>query len=425
MAALAPLEPSPLLALAVSGGPDSMALAVLAARWAAEQGGRAHALLVDHRLRPEAGAEAEVAATALRGLGLEADILTVKSAPPAAGRSAWARAIRYDLLARATSRLGALHLLTAHHQDDQAETFLLHLERGSGVKGLAGMTRGRFGASHRLLRPLLGFPKERLVATAAAAGLPVADDPSNRDPAYSRVRARRRLGASGDGARLAATMGRLADEDAALERMAAALAADALSISPLGFIDIDRQALATAPHAVALRVLARAAHAVGGREAPPRQARAADLLAALRGGGQEKRTLAGAAVHMAERRVSLYRAPDRKSAAPPRLTPPGLWDGRFLVSIEGVLPEGAVVSALGYSGLRALESLDEPPPWLGAAPRRALATLPALWAGEDLAAAPDFGAPAFAAGLAMGAKSSLRLIAAFRPRRPIAPARSC
>ena len=107
-----------------------------------------------------------------------------------------------------------------------------------------------------------------------------------------------------------------------------------------------------------------------------------------------------------------------------------LWDGRFRVRLQGPAPAEAVVAALGYGGLRALEAAADPPPWLGAAPRQALASLPALWFGTELLASPTFSAPPgglsrFATGLDGGRLASLRLRAAFQPRRPIAPAASC
>lgn len=438
MAGLAPFEAAPLLALGVSGGPDSMALAVLAARWARARGGRAVALLVDHGLRPEAAGEIALAAAALRPLGVEARLLKVAAPAPARGKPAWARAERYRLFIQAMREIGGLHLLLAHHRDDQAETLLLQLARGSGVKGLAAMPAVRPGSDFRVVRPLLAVPKARLIAAAAAADLPVADDPSNRDEAYARTRTRQALAETGDAARLAETARRLASEDRALEQWTAALAARALRLSPLGLIEIDRAHLTAAPDAVALRLLARAAHAVGGRSAPPRQARSGAALAALRAGGACRRTLAGAMIDADAARVRIWRTPDGKNVKPPvlaldavresRFAP--VWDGRFRVFVEGPAPAGAVVAALGYGGLRSVEAMAAPPDWLGAAPRRALIGLPALWSDRELLAAATIGAgpegrSRFAAGLAPDAKSRLRLGAVFQPRRPVAPAASC
>jgi len=429
MAALGPFEPAPLLAVAVSGGPDSMALAWLASRWAGAVGGRAVAVLVDHRLRRESAAEVACAAAALETIGVAAVPRTIAGAPPDAGRPAWARAERYRLLIEAAREIGALHLLLGHHLDDQAETVLLNLARGSGVKGLAAMRPIRAEAGLRLLRPLLDVPKARLVATAAAAGLPTADDPSNRDPAYARTRARRTLaGRSADAQGLAAAAARLAEEDMALEAWVAQLAATSVSVSPVGLIRIDRARLVAAPQAVALRLLARASHAAGGRLAPPRQARAADALDAVRADGDVRRTLGGALVRADGEQVRFWREATRLPGPIAVADIGSLWDGRFRLRVVGGALADAVVAPLGYGGLCAVEAAAPRPDWAGAGlPRAALATLPGLWREGALLAAPRFDAagPGSEAGLAAQDAARLALTAEFRPRRPLAPMMPC
>ena len=191
MARLEPFEPQPLLAVAVSGGPDSMALAMLANDWAHERGGSVHAILIDHGLRPESEDEVRIASDALSARGIETTIEKLSGKAPRNGKPAWARQERYKSLMVITRRLGALHLLTGHHRDDQAETFILNLERGSGVKGLSGMATNRGVGSSRIIRPLLDFSKTQLHSTALMYGLPVAHDPSNQDLRYSRTRSER------------------------------------------------------------------------------------------------------------------------------------------------------------------------------------------------------------------------------------------
>lgn len=425
MAALGPFEPTPAICVAVSGGPDSMALAWLAARWARARDGAATALLIDHGLRPESAKEVTIAAKALGGLGIATAASRIPGPPPATGRPAWARAERYRLLEQETAARGVLHLLVGHHLDDQAETLTLNLARGSGTRGLAAIRPQRMGDRIRVLRPLLGMPKARLVATAHAAGLPVADDPSNRDMAYARTRARHRLADGVSTAGLSATAARLAVDDAAIEHVVAGLAAAAVAISPAGWIAIDRARLLAAPDSAAIRLLGRAADAVGGKIRPPRQARVVAALDGLRGMKVGRRTLAGAEIDWGNGAIRIWREAGKR---PPPSAPIGslltdtlVWDGRFRVKIPSAAPAGGCIGPLGYKGLRAVEAIAAQPAWVGQAPRRALATIPALWVDDWLVAAPSFGMLQESPGQAMLGATHFTLGATYRPRRPIAP----
>lgn len=211
LAALAPEGP---LALAVSGGPDSLALLLLAR---AARPGAIHAATVDHGLRREAADEARFVARLCRRLDVPHETLRVE-VDAAGGPQAAARAARYAALERWAGAAGATALATAHHLDDQAETVLLRLARGAGVAGLAGVRPVRRLASGlALVRPLLGWRRDELGAIVAAAGVIPVDDPSNRDPRYDRTRARTLLKAGWpEAARLAAVAGYLADAEEAL-----------------------------------------------------------------------------------------------------------------------------------------------------------------------------------------------------------------
>lgn len=223
------------LGIAVSGGPDSMALLDLASGVAP---GRVEAATVDHGLRAEAVAEAAMVSAYCAERGLPHCIL--RPAVPIVGSvQAEARAVRYGLLEEWRAERGLDWLLTAHHADDQLETFLMRLNRASGVAGLAGIraTRGR------VLRPLLGLRKADLDHHARGRGLPIADDPSNRDARFDRARLRASLAGVDWLDPIAATRSAaaLADAEAALEWTVAHLFAervrrdgDALLLSPAG-----------------------------------------------------------------------------------------------------------------------------------------------------------------------------------------------
>jgi tRNA(Ile)-lysidine synthase len=358
MARFAPFEPAPHLAVAVSGGADSLALALLAQRWAAAAAGRVTVLTVDHRLRAAAAGEAAQTGDWLAARGIAHVILRRDALPDCGGVQAAARAARYRLLEGWCAASGVLHLLVAHNLEDQAETLLLRLARGSGLDGLAGMATCVEHRQCRLLRPLLAIPRARLEATLRAMGQPWIDDPSNRDPAYARVRLRQAqsvLAASGLGAeRLAETAARLGRARRALEGAVAALLAAAVVIHPAGFARVDAAALAAAPDEVALRALAAVLATVSGAAYPPRLERLERLYQAWREGLGRGRTLGGCRVLPRQGGVLVCR--EAAAVAPPVAAPPGEavdWDGRFSLHLPPTAPRGLRLGALGAAPLAA------------------------------------------------------------------------
>src|SRR4051794_31669525 len=185
-------QTAPALVLAVSGGPDSVAMMWLAARWrrAMRRGPVLVAVTVDHGLRPEAAREARDVKQFAKTLDLPHRTLRWRGMKPKSGVPAAARDARYRLLAKAARAAGAAHVLTAHTQDDQAETLLMRMARGSGIVGLAAMARQSERDGVVLARPLLTIPKARLLATLKKAKIEFADDPTNRDTNFTRPRLR-------------------------------------------------------------------------------------------------------------------------------------------------------------------------------------------------------------------------------------------
>ncbi len=191
-ALLAPLAQARGVLLAVSGGPDSTALLIMAARWAAEAGRpRVEAATVDHAMRDGSRAEAEAVASLSRGLGLIHHLIEWRGAKPRSRIQERAREARYALLGACAREIGADFLVTAHHADDQAETVLFRLVRGSGIGGLRGMESRVEEGGLTLARPLLGLRKAELVAFCEANGEAFATDPSNDDPRFARTQLRR------------------------------------------------------------------------------------------------------------------------------------------------------------------------------------------------------------------------------------------
>lgn len=213
------------LGLAVSGGPDSLALLLLAA---AALPGRVAAATVDHGLRPESRWEALHVEDICQRLGCPNDIIevTVRDGPD--GLQAEARDARYGALSRWAVNRGMDRIATAHHADDQAETLLMRLQRGSGVAGLSGIRPLRRADAVVLVRPLLGWTKAELVHVVANAGIEPVDDPSNRDQRFDRTHARAVLAGNPqlEPRRLARSASACREADEALDWVVAELAAD-------------------------------------------------------------------------------------------------------------------------------------------------------------------------------------------------------
>jgi tRNA(Ile)-lysidine synthase len=267
-----PFERAPVIAVAVSGGRDSLALSLLAQEWAVARGGRIHGLIVDHGLRLESVAEAATTAALLGRHGCDAEILRWTEAKPGTGLQAAARAARYRLLRETCRRRGLLHLLVAHHADDQAETVAMRAARRSGPDGLAGMSAVVELLEVRLLRPLLAISRSRLTATLLARGVAWLDDPSNADSRFERAKLRSGQRPTAP----AADTGRPSRE----QRLAAA-SVQALEVSAAGDVAIDRSAFVRLGRDQQAMLLSRVVQAVGGGDYPPRRdrlARAADRL---------------------------------------------------------------------------------------------------------------------------------------------------
>jgi tRNA(Ile)-lysidine synthase len=381
--ALGPFERRPRLAVAVSGGPDSLCLCLLADGWARARGGEAIGLIVDHGLRPNSTEEASQVAAWLGACRIDHRVLRWTGAKPKTGVQAAAREARYRLLGDWCRAAGVLHLLLAHHLDDQAETVALREARQSGADGLAGMAAVRELSGVRLLRPLLSIPKARLQAALEALGQPWIVDPSNMAAEFARSRLRRGPGLEVPRlARLAVERGR---ERAERDRRAASWLARSAQIDPAGFVRLAGGALAEAPPEIARRAVQQILMSIGGRDYPPRGARLDHLVRRLLAGPVRGCTLAGCRVLPWRGMLLVCREPpllrDEMALAPGA---PVLWDGRFRIELHGAAPALAV-RALGRAGTRALGQAARTLP----APVRP--SLPALWQGEELLAVPHLG----------------------------------
>ena len=325
------LAPCSGLLLAVSGGPDSTALLVLASRWVKtlKRKPKLTAVTVDHGLRAESKREAAAVARLAKKLGVAHRTVRWTGKKPKTGLQQAAREARYRLLIAAANKAGADCILTAHTLDDQAETVLIRMARGSGIAGLGAMRR--VSALHcadrgiALVRPFLDIPKARLMATLRTLQIAFADDPSNYDPRFTRARLRGvmpDLAREGlDAGRLAALARRLRRADAAIEAVVdRAMAELATHGTAHGSVAFAADRMRQLPAEIALRILGRAI-GQSGDEGPVELGKLEALMAALDAAASQngvnagfRRTLAGAMVTFTGESVVVERAPARRQA---------------------------------------------------------------------------------------------------------------
>lgn len=372
------------LLLAVSGGGDSIALLRLCLPLS-KAGVTLHVATVDHGLRPQSASEAEFVSQESRRLGLSCAILRWEGAKPRTGVQAAARARRYRLLAGEAMRIGADAILTAHTADDQAETLLMRIAHRTGVRGLAGMAPESFiadaaGPPQRLLRLLLEERRAGLRDYLFACKVRFLDDPSNDDPAFERVRARRLLQTST--ASLVHDLMDLAGRARALQSLADRLERLQFRRGDGTFLDDGGVLLSSLDDP---GLAARLLRAVGGGDHDPDETAAADALAAARNG--RRSTLAGAIVEPWEGGVLIRREPAAilgragSQSLPALMLRPGerlLWDRRF--SITNIFSAPAEARPLGPSA-NALQSRR--PPGLETAPGLFLDGRLAAFPGDD------------------------------------------
>jgi len=426
---LGPFEARPHIAVAVSGGRDSLCLALLLQRWARRRRGRITSLTVDHGLRAGSAAEARTAGRWLRAHKIGHAILPWDrrdQPPPASGLQAAAREARYRLLCGRCRDLGVLHLALAHQRDDQAETFLLRLGRGSGPDGLAGMAPVTERDGVRLLRPLLPVPRDRLAATLRSQGQDWIDDPTNENAAHTRIRLRRLLPSLAEAGvtpgRLAETAAALGQARASMDEAVAGILAAGVEIDPAGYLWLDPSALAGAPAEVGRRVLARCLMAIGGGGYGPRSERLNRLYDQIAGGRLASgATLAGCQIRGKDGRLLICRELAAAGPAIALISGAGqVWDGRYAVTLARSRGKIArlQVAALGPEGyraaLRARPELRERP-----LPALARPVLPALWAdagrGRELLAVPHLDYQARSAQVSVAIE--------FVPPQSLAPSR--
>lgn len=370
------------LGIAVSGGGDSVALLHVLSRCFDPV--RLYAATVDHGLRPEAAGEAEAVAALCVTLGIPHTTLRWTGWDGQGNLQDQARRARYGLLAGWAKEEGLDAVALGHTSDDQAETFVMRLARAAGVDGLSAMQPRRVVLGMAFVRPLLGLSRSALRAYLTRKGLTWAEDPSNCNEAFGRIKARRALELLEDVGLTPEALVRVADNMArardTLDHYTTQAAHDVAEIRH-GNIIFDAGEFRALPEEIARRLLLRSIGWIAGAEYPPRRAPLTDLLDTMRH-GKPAATLGGCRI--------IRKGPDiwicREYAALRDVTarPGDIWDDRWCLS--GPDEVDCEVRAMGREGL------DQSPDWRDAGlPRAAMIAAPSVWKGDELVAAPATG----------------------------------
>jgi tRNA(Ile)-lysidine synthase len=370
---LGPYEDQPGFAAAVSGGADSLALALLTRDWAARRGGRVVGLVVDHGLRPDSASEAELTVARLEAAGIHARLLTLTTLARGPALAERARIMRYEVLSGACRETGCTHLLLGHHAGDQIETVAMRVLRGSHTHGLAGMAAMRDVHGVRLLRPLLGIAPALLRRFLSEAGIAWVEDPSNRDLRALRPRLRHRLAehlSAGATASLLQAIESVGRMRAGEEGTIAAELANRAAIRPEGFALLS-------PGRISEAALSRLLQIIGGNPYPPPLSQIADLAADPR-----PATVAGVRMLAAGRAgTGLLVVREEAAIAPPiGAVPDMVWDNRYHLIIRRASMANATIGALGPDAAR-FRGLSD-------LPSVVLRTLPTLRFGKVVASVP-------------------------------------
>ena len=365
------------IAVAVSGGSDSLALLSLLCNWRASDGPEVSAVTVNHGLRAEAAAEADGVAQLCSAWDVPHDTLHWERIESTGNLHDQARRARYALMSEWAAAKTISVIALGHTQDDQAETFLMRLARGAGVDGLAAMRKTWAQNGITFARPLLSCRRDALRDHLRAKGLAWVEDAANSDPAYDRSRIRAALPDLGISIEtLADVSGHLAEARHALHT-AMLQSARQIARIELGDVVIEEAGFDALPDELARRLILASMHWITGADYPPRGPALTALLRDIRAG--RNATLQGCDVSHTKGTLRITR--EAGALTDSSVEPGALWDGRWLVT--GPSSENDRVRALGEAGLRHC-----PDRAFVALPARSLIATPAVWRGETLLAAP-------------------------------------
>lgn len=333
---LGPFEPEPHIAVAVSGGIDSMTLAHLTHLWVKNRAGRMTALVVNHGLRDEAQDEAEMTMAFLHRGGIEAKILTNHVDRPLGGLQAFARERRYQLLENWCLQHGVLHLFVGHHKDDLHETVLLRTRHHSGHRGCAGLSAERYLRHCRLLRPMLEFTRQEIKYFAEMQQIPYLHDPSNQDRKFERVRLRDELKDNADQTRkLHATHLRSAMCRQREDVEDTLWMARHVMLSGIGYLECSRKELISGAHSDNVRRLQRLIGVIGGAVYLPNNKAVRKVVSGI-AKGTPRFTLGRCLIETIDQHTLRFCRESAGSLEQPQkwCIGSGSWDGRYEINAE-------------------------------------------------------------------------------------------
>lgn len=390
-------EACPKITVAVSGGGDSLALAILVQEWVKARGGRMLALTVDHQLRSDSRGEAEKVQKILRARGIPQEILSWAGEKPASHVQERAREARYNLLLQACRQRDFPVLAVAHNLEDQAETFWMRLAHGSGLDGLAAMAAVRDAEGVSIIRPVLSFSREQLRTTCHHHDVDWIEDPSNQNDKYLRVRLRQfeeLLGQEGlTPSRINLTIQKLEDARQALETVAAQAVASCVVLHPEGYATLKMSEWLVYPRDLQRRILGRALSMIAQHPYPVGFEAIEQTRQELHDAAFAGKSLAGCEIFPGQAGEMFVIREAAAAEGRTLVDKAGLWDGRF--SISGFSEEFLEIGILGDAGLSELRkninragTLEKR---LNVLPFKVKRVLPALWLADNLLAVPHIG----------------------------------
>jgi tRNA(Ile)-lysidine synthase len=386
-------EPAPHIAVAVSGGADSMALCMLAHAWARACGGTVTALIVDHRLRVESTHEAQQVADSLQSHGIASVILTLEQDFGCTSIQEKARKFRYDAMIGWCVQHGVLHLLTGHHADDQRETVLMRMVHGAGLRGMCGIASPSYRQDIRILRPLLRASKQECMDYLLSLGMAWVEDASNAKPLYQRNRLRMVMGSLEDEGWSLERSIKLVDNfqrsESFIECNVAFWLAHYAQVMAFGALSLNYTQWRKADEELRIRILTSCLSMIHFDGDAPRMR---DVLALnerlLQQAHVQKYTLNGCLVLVDNSANNIFFCREIARVAKPLCLSkdsPLLWDGRFVVRgydmSDDASEHGYCIDSLGAQGVTLVRKKKVKLPAL---PVEVLRTIPAIWQGEGL-----------------------------------------